>query len=49
MTKRLLSKEILLRRVLTTDVINYKNRIDAARMETLAELSAQAQELNMGY
>ena len=37
------------RRVLTQDVINYKNRIDAARMETLAELSAQAQELNMGY
>jgi excisionase family DNA binding protein len=37
------------RRVLTQDVINYKNRIDGARMETLAELSAQAQELNMGY
>jgi excisionase family DNA binding protein len=37
------------RRVLTQDVINYKNRIDAARMQTLAELSAQAQELNMGY
>lgn len=37
------------RRVLTADVINYKNRIDTARMETLAELSAQAQELNMGY
>lgn len=37
------------RRVLATDVISYKNRIDAARMETLAELSAQAQELNMGY
>ncbi len=37
------------RRVLTEDVINYKNHIDAARMQTLAELSAQAQELNMGY
>ncbi len=37
------------RRVLTEDVINYKNRIDASRMQTLAELSAQAQELNMGY
>jgi excisionase family DNA binding protein len=37
------------RRVLTADVINYKNCIDTARMETLAELSAQAQELNMGY
>ncbi|MDF5727000.1 MAG: helix-turn-helix domain-containing protein [Rhizonema sp. PD38] len=36
-------------RVLTQDVINYKNRIDAARMETLEELAAQAQELNMGY
>ncbi len=37
------------RRVLTQDVISYKNRIDAVRMETLAQLSAQAQELNMGY
>ena len=37
------------RQVLTQDVINYKNRIDAARAQTLAELSAQAQELNMGY
>ncbi len=36
-------------RVLTQDVINYKNRIDAARMQTLEELAAQAQELNMGY
>ncbi|MBW4666121.1 MAG: helix-turn-helix domain-containing protein [Cyanomargarita calcarea GSE-NOS-MK-12-04C] len=37
------------RRILTQDIINYKNRIDAARSQTLAELSAQAQELNMGY
>jgi len=37
------------RRILTQDVINYKNRIDAARSQTLADLSAQAQELNMGY
>ncbi len=37
------------RRILTQDVINYKNRIDAARMQTLEELAAQAQELNMGY
>jgi excisionase family DNA binding protein len=37
------------RRILNQDVINYKNRIDTARMQTLAELSAQAQELNMGY
>jgi hypothetical protein len=37
------------RRVLTQDVINYKNGIDVSRSQTLAELSAQAQELNMGY
>ena len=37
------------RRVLTQDVIDYKNRLDTARMQTLAELTAQAQELNMGY
>jgi excisionase family DNA binding protein len=37
------------RRVLLQDIIDYKNQIDAARMQTLAELSAQAQELNMGY
>jgi excisionase family DNA binding protein len=37
------------RRVLTQDVINYKNRIDAARSQNLADLSAQAQELNMRY
>lgn len=37
------------RRVLTQDVINYKNQIDVSRMETLKELAAQAQELNMGY
>jgi excisionase family DNA binding protein len=37
------------RRVLTQDVINYKNCIDVSRSQTLAELSAQAQELNMGY
>ncbi len=37
------------RRVLTQDVIDYKNRIDTARMQNLAELAAQAQELSMGY
>lgn len=37
------------RRVLTTDVLDYKNRIDTQRMQTLMELAAQAQELNMGY
>ncbi|GJD16733.1 hypothetical protein RIVM261_016890 [Rivularia sp. IAM M-261] len=31
------------RRILAQDVIDYKNRIDAGRMQTLAELSAQAQ------
>jgi excisionase family DNA binding protein len=37
------------RRVLTQDVLNYKNQIDTQRMHTLLELAAQAQELNMGY
>lgn len=37
------------RRVLYTDVINYKQRIDEQRRTTLDALAAQAQELNMGY
>jgi len=37
------------RRILSEDVMNYKNQIDAKREQTLAELAAQAQELNMGY
>ncbi|MBL8204010.1 MAG: helix-turn-helix domain-containing protein [Blastocatellia bacterium] len=37
------------RRVLAADVIAYKNRIDAARLQTLEQLAAQAQELGMGY
>jgi excisionase family DNA binding protein len=37
------------RRILLEDVMNYKNNIDAKREQTLAELAAQAQELNMGY
>ncbi|MBD2006588.1 MULTISPECIES: helix-turn-helix domain-containing protein [Cyanophyceae] len=37
------------RRVRYQDLMNYKNRIDAARRQTLDELAAQAQELNMGY
>lgn len=37
------------RRVRYQDLIDYKNRIDAVRRETLDELVAQAQELNMGY
>ena len=37
------------RRVLAADVIAYKNRIEAARLQTLEQLAAQAQELGMGY
>jgi excisionase family DNA binding protein len=37
------------RRVLFRDLMQYKQRIDAKRNETLDELAAQAQELNMGY
>jgi len=37
------------RRVLYQDLMEYKNRIDEGRRQTLAELAAQAQELNMGY
>lgn len=37
------------RRVLAKDVFDYKQRIDADRLEALDELTAQAQELGMGY
>lgn len=37
------------RRVFTQDVLDYKKGIDAKRMQTLDELAAQAQELDMGY
>ncbi len=37
------------RRALLRDVLEYKSRIDEARLESLSELSRQAQELNMGY
>jgi len=37
------------RRILTQDVIDYKNHLDAARRQALEELTAQAQELKMGY
>jgi excisionase family DNA binding protein len=37
------------RRVLRADVLEYKAQIDEARLATLQELTAQAQELGMGY
>lgn len=37
------------RRIRYQDVISYKERIDAERKKVLAELAAQAQELNLGY
>jgi len=37
------------RRVLYTDVIAYKQRIDGQRRATLDALAAQAQELKLGY
>jgi excisionase family DNA binding protein len=37
------------RRVLFSDLLEYKQKIDAERSKTLDELSAQAQELKMGY
>ncbi len=37
------------RRILREDVAAYKAQIDDARLATLQELAAQAQELDMGY
>ncbi len=37
------------RRILIDDVMAYKERIDATREEVLAQLTADAQENDMGY
>lgn len=37
------------RRILFSDLMNFKNKIDADRRAVLDELAKQAQELNMGY
>ncbi|MGI0483310.1 helix-turn-helix domain-containing protein [Geminocystis sp. CENA526] len=37
------------RRILAQDLMVYKEEVEAQRREVLRELTAQAQELNMGY
>ncbi len=37
------------RRILLSDLLGYKQKIDADRSKTLDELAAQAQQLGMGY
>lgn len=37
------------RRIFVNDLLHYKEKIDKARLKTLEELAAQAQELDMGY
>ena len=37
------------RRILLEDVVVYKERIDQQRLKTLEKLTAQAQELDLGY
>lgn len=37
------------RKIFYQDLREYQNKINGKRQETLAELAAQAQELNMGY
>jgi excisionase family DNA binding protein len=37
------------RRILFKDVMDYKRRMDENRLQALEELSAQAQQLDMGY
>lgn len=37
------------RRILTEDVLTFKDRIDKARLKTLEKLTAEAQKLGLGY
>ncbi|MBX9667859.1 MAG: helix-turn-helix domain-containing protein [Candidatus Obscuribacterales bacterium] len=37
------------RRVRLEDIVNYKKQIEERRLQSLDDLAAQAQELNMGY
>lgn len=37
------------RRIFVNDLLHYKEKIDQARLKTLEELAAQAQDLDMGY
>ncbi len=37
------------RRILSADIMAYKQRNDAQRLQVLEQLAAQAQELGMGY
>ncbi len=37
------------RRLRAEDVINFKEKIDQQRLEALAQLASQAQELKLGY
>src|ERR1041385_2477263 len=37
------------RRIFANDLLHYKEKIDKARLKTLAELSEQAQDLDMEY
>lgn len=49
-TKALLAHKVgTHRRIRFTDLMAYKNKIDADRVKALDSLAAQAQELNMGY
>ena len=49
-TKKILFRKVgSRRRVLAKDILDYKTKIDNARMKTLQELSEQAQKFRMGY